>query len=59
VYGNIPLVVWEEFVDQKMAKAVSLSVQQKENAMKADENPHHLRSGGYAAKMANWRKEEE
>jgi DNA-directed RNA polymerase subunit F len=27
--------------------------------MKAAENPHHLGSGGYAAKMAKWRKEEE
>jgi hypothetical protein len=53
VYGNIPLAVWEEFIDQKkMAEAVALSVQQKEKAMKAAENPHHLGSGGYAAKMA-------
>jgi hypothetical protein len=60
LYGNIPLEVWEEFVEQKkMAKAVALSVQQKEKAMKAAENPHHLGSGGYAAKMAKWRKEEE
>jgi hypothetical protein len=58
VYGNIPLVVWEEFVDQKKTtEAVALSVQQKENAMKAAKNPHHLGSGGYAAKMAKWRKE--
>jgi hypothetical protein len=41
-----------------MAEAVALSVQQKEKAMKAVENPHHLGSGGYAAKMAKWRKEE-
>jgi hypothetical protein len=27
--------------------------------MKSVENPHHLGSGGYAAKMAKWRKEEE
>jgi hypothetical protein len=27
--------------------------------MKAAENPHRLGSGGYAAKMAKWRKEEE
>jgi hypothetical protein len=27
--------------------------------MKAAENPHHLGSGGYAAKMAKWRREEE
>jgi hypothetical protein len=27
--------------------------------MKAAENPHRLCSGGYAAKMAKWRKEEE
>jgi hypothetical protein len=27
--------------------------------MKAVENPHRLGSGGYAAKMAKWRKEEE
>jgi hypothetical protein len=60
VYGNIPLAVWEEFVDQKkMAEAVALSVQQKEKAMKAAENPHRLGSGGYASKMAKWRKEEE
>jgi hypothetical protein len=60
VYGNIPLAVWEEFVDQKKtAEAVALSVQQKEKAMKAAENPHRLGSGGYAAKMAKWRKEEE
>jgi hypothetical protein len=53
VYGNIPLAVWEEFVDQKkMAEAVALSVQQKEKAMKAAENSHLLGSGGYAAKMA-------
>jgi hypothetical protein len=26
--------------------------------MKAVENPHHLGSRGYAAKMAKWRKEE-
>jgi hypothetical protein len=60
VYGNIPLAVWEEFVEQKkISEAVALSVQQKEKAMKAAENPHHLGSGGYAAKMAKWRKEEE
>jgi hypothetical protein len=60
VYGNIPLAVWEEFVEQKkMAEAVALSVQQKEKAMKVAENPHCLGSGGYAAKMAKWRKEEE
>jgi hypothetical protein len=60
VYGNIPLAVWEEFVDQKkMAEAVALSVQQKEKAMKAAENLHRLVSGGYTAKMAKWRKEEE
>jgi hypothetical protein len=27
--------------------------------MKAAENPHRLGSGGYATKMAKWRKEEE
>jgi hypothetical protein len=27
--------------------------------MKAAENPHRLGSGGYGAKMAKWRKEEE
>jgi hypothetical protein len=27
--------------------------------MKAAENPHRLGSGGYAAKMAKWRKKEE
>jgi hypothetical protein len=27
--------------------------------MKGAENPHHLGSGGYATKMAKWRKEEE
>jgi hypothetical protein len=60
VYGNIPLAVWEEFVDQKKTtEAVALSVQQKEKVMKATENPHRLASGGYAAKMAKWRKEEE
>jgi hypothetical protein len=60
VYGNILLAVWEEFVDQKKTtEAVALSVQQKEKAMKATENPHRLGSGGYAAKMAKWRKEEE
>jgi hypothetical protein len=60
VYGNIPLAVWEEFVDQKKTtEAVALSVQQKEKAMKVVENPHRLGSGGYAAKMAKWRKEEE
>jgi hypothetical protein len=31
VYGNIPLAVWEEFVDQKKTtEAVALNVQQKE-----------------------------
>jgi hypothetical protein len=40
VYGNIPLAVWEEFVDQKKTtEGVALSVQQKEKAMKAAENP--------------------
>jgi hypothetical protein len=54
VYGNIPLAVWEEFVDQKkMTKAVALSVRQKEKAMKAAENPHRLGSGGYAPKWQN------
>ncbi|RCV06396.1 hypothetical protein SETIT_1G159300v2 [Setaria italica] len=28
-------------------------------AMKATENPHHFGSGGYAAKIAKWRREEE
>jgi hypothetical protein len=56
VYDNIPLAVWEEFVDQK---AVAMSVQQKEKAMKVAENPHRLGSGVYASKMAKWRKEEE
>jgi hypothetical protein len=60
VYGNIPLAVWEEFVEQKKTvEAVALSVQQKEKAMKAAERPHQLGSGGYAAKMAKWREEEE
>jgi 23S rRNA pseudoU1915 N3-methylase RlmH len=60
VYGNIPLAVWEEFAEQKKtAEAVALSVQQKEKAMKAAENPHRLGSRGYAAKMEKWRKEEE
>jgi hypothetical protein len=60
VYGNISLAVWEEFVDQKKTtRAVALSVQQKKKAMKAAENPHRLGLGGYAAKIANWRKEEE
>jgi hypothetical protein len=59
VYGNIRLAVWEELVELKMAEVVALSVQQKEKAMKAAENPHHLGSGGYASKMAKWRKEEE
>jgi hypothetical protein len=36
VYGNIPLTVWGEFVDQKKtAEAVVLSVQQKEKTRKA------------------------
>jgi hypothetical protein len=56
VYGNILLAVWEEFVDQKKtAEVVALSVQQKEKA----KNPHRWGSGGYAAKMAKWREEEE
>jgi hypothetical protein len=60
VYGNIPLAVWEEFVEQKkMTEVVALSVQQKEKAMKATENSHHLGSGGYAAKLAKWRHKEE
>jgi hypothetical protein len=60
VYGNIPLAVWEEFVDQKKtAEAVALSVQQKEKAMKAVENPHRLGLGGYTAKMTKWRQGEE
>jgi hypothetical protein len=51
VYGNIPLAVWKEIVEQKkMAEVVALSVQQKEKAMKVAENPHHLGSGGYAVK---------
>jgi hypothetical protein len=37
-----------------MAEVVALSVQQKEKAMKATENLHHLGLGGYAAKMAKW-----
>jgi hypothetical protein len=42
VYGYIPLSVWEEFVEQKnTTEAVAQSVQQKEKAMKAAENPHH------------------
>jgi hypothetical protein len=41
-----------------MAEAVALIVQQKKS-MKAVENPHRLGSGGYAAKMAKWRKEKE
>jgi hypothetical protein len=54
VYGNIPLAVWEEFVEQKKTtEAVALSVQQKEMVMKAAENPHHLGLGGYAAKWRN------
>jgi hypothetical protein len=45
VYGNIPLAVWEEFVEQKKTtEAVALSVQQKEKAMKAAENSHHVTS---------------
>jgi hypothetical protein len=49
----------KEFVDQKVAEVVALSVQQKEKAMKAAENPNRLGSGGYATKMAKCRKEEE
>jgi hypothetical protein len=59
VYGSIPLAVLKEFVDQKVAEVVALSVQQKEKAMKAAENPNRLGSGGYASKMAKCRKEEE
>jgi hypothetical protein len=60
MYGNIPLAVWEEFVEQKKtAEAVALSVQQKEKAMKVAKNPHHLGLGGYDARMTKWRKEEE
>jgi hypothetical protein len=59
VYGNILLAVWEEFIEQKTMEAVALSVQQKEKAMKAAENPHHLGSGGYVAKLAKWRQKEE
>jgi hypothetical protein len=60
VYGNILLTVWEEFVEQKkMVEAIALSVQQKENDMKAADNPHHLGLGGYATKLAKLRQEEE
>jgi hypothetical protein len=60
VYGNILLAMWEEFIEQnKTVEAIALSVQQKENAMKAVDNPHHLGLGGYAAKLAKWRQEEE
>jgi hypothetical protein len=59
VYGNIPLAVCEEFVEQKTTEVVALSVQQKEKAKKAAENPHHLGSEGCAAKLAKWKQKEE
>uniref|UniRef100_K3ZCK2 Uncharacterized protein n=1 Tax=Setaria italica TaxID=4555 RepID=K3ZCK2_SETIT len=41
--------MWEEFIQQKNTS----------EAMKAAENPHHLGAGGYVAKIAKWRREEE
>ena len=60
VYGNIPLDVLEEFKEQKRTEeAQAQSLQAQEKAKKAAENPHRLGSGGYAAKLAKWRQEEE
>ena len=59
-YGNILLVVWEEFKEHKTTKkAKALSKENVEKAKKVDENPHRLGSGGYAAKLAKWRQMEE
>nr|TKW09493.1 hypothetical protein SEVIR_6G105200v2 [Setaria viridis] len=42
-----------------MSEAKSLSEENTAKAMKAAENPHHLSVGGYTAKIAKWRREEE
>uniref|UniRef100_K3ZD19 DUF8039 domain-containing protein n=1 Tax=Setaria italica TaxID=4555 RepID=K3ZD19_SETIT len=42
-----------------MPEAKALSEENTKKARKAAENPHHLGAGGYAAKIAKWRREEE
>nr|TKW13816.1 hypothetical protein SEVIR_5G125600v2 [Setaria viridis] len=59
-FGRIPLEMWEEFVQQKNTlEAKALSEENTRKDMKATENPHHLGAGGYAAKIAKWRREKE
>uniref|UniRef100_K3Y3J7 Uncharacterized protein n=1 Tax=Setaria italica TaxID=4555 RepID=K3Y3J7_SETIT len=50
----------EEFVQQiNTPEAKALSEENTRKAMKAAKNPHHLGAGGYATKIAKWRREEE
>uniref|UniRef100_K3Y1X2 Uncharacterized protein n=1 Tax=Setaria italica TaxID=4555 RepID=K3Y1X2_SETIT len=59
-FGKIPPEMWEEFKQQKNTpKAKVWSKQNTAKAMKTTENPHHLGAGGYAAKIAKWRREQE
>jgi hypothetical protein len=52
--------VWEEFKEHKNTpEAMALSEQNTEKAKKAYENSPSLGLGGYAAKLAKWRREEE
>ena len=58
--GKIPVDIWKEFKQQKnMEEAVALGEENYVKAMKAAENPHHLGTGGYSGKIAEWRREEE
>uniref|UniRef100_K4AIJ4 Transposase Tnp1/En/Spm-like domain-containing protein n=1 Tax=Setaria italica TaxID=4555 RepID=K4AIJ4_SETIT len=58
-FGRIPQEMWEEFIQQKNTpEAKAQSEQNTKKAMKAAENSHHLGAGGYAAKIAKWRREE-
>nr|TKV96130.1 LOW QUALITY PROTEIN: hypothetical protein SEVIR_9G409300v2 [Setaria viridis] len=52
-FSRIPSEMWEEFKNTPEEKALS------RNAMKATKNPYHLGAGGYATKIAKWRREEE
>uniref|UniRef100_K3Z0F3 Uncharacterized protein n=1 Tax=Setaria italica TaxID=4555 RepID=K3Z0F3_SETIT len=59
-FGRIPPEMWEEFIQQKnMLEAKILSEENTMKAMKFAQNPHHLGVGGYTAKIAKWRREEE
>nr|TKW39576.1 hypothetical protein SEVIR_1G187900v2 [Setaria viridis] len=49
-FGKIPL---------ECGKKKSLSEENTAKTMKAAENPHHLGAGGYASKVAKWRREKE